>query len=88
MIIGVITFRGNIAYIHWYNRSRITGENAPKFAKVMGIGARVIGGSIVFTSILQMFFDLEILWWITVIGIIIGMICIVYGLIKYNRGIF
>ena len=54
----------------------------------MGIGATVIGGSIVFTSILQMFFDLEILWWITVIGIIIGMICIVYGLIKYNRGIF
>lgn len=59
-----------------------------KFAKVMGIGAMIIGGSIAFTSILQLIFDMEILWWIAVIGIIIGIFYMVYGLIKYNGGIF
>lgn len=87
-VIGVITYRGNIAYIHWYNRSKVTKENTHKFAKVMGIGAMVIGGSISFTSILQMIFNLEILWWIAVIGIILGIFCMGYGLIKYNHGIF
>lgn len=42
IVIGVITYRGNIAYIHWYNRFKVTKENTYKFAKVMGRGAMVI----------------------------------------------
>ena len=88
IVIGVITYRGNIAYIHWYNRFKVTKENTYKFAKVMGRGAMVIGGSISFTSILQMILNLEALWWIAIVGIVLGIFCMVYGLIKYNHGIF
>lgn len=40
------------------------------------------------TAILQMTFYNENIWYITVIGIVIGLIFMIYGQIKYNRGIF
>ena len=40
------------------------------------------------TAILQMIFCNEIIWYITVIGIVIGLIFMIYGQMKYNKGIF
>ena len=86
-ITGIITYRGNIMYIHWYNRWKVSKEDIPAFAKVMGIGIMIMGICIALTAILQMFFEREVFWWITVIGVVAGLICLIYGLMKYNKGI-
>lgn len=54
----------------------------------MGIGALIIGISMVITAILQMIFNNEAIWYITVIGIVIGLIFMIYGQLRYNKGIF
>ena len=87
-ILGIFNLKGNISSIHWYNRLKITEKNRKKYGKSMGIGSLIIGICMTITAILQMIFYNENIWYITVIGIIIGMIFMIYGQIKYNRGIF
>jgi len=86
-ILGILNFKGNISSIHWYNRLKITEENRKKYGKSMGIGALIIGICMTITAILQMIFYNENIWYITVIGIVIGLIFMIYGQIKYNKGI-
>lgn len=87
-ILGIFNLKGNISSIHWYNRLKITEENRKKYGKSMGIGSLIIGICMTITAILQMIFYNENIWYITVIGIVIGLIFMIYGQIKYNRGIF
>lgn len=88
IILGIVNIKGNINSIHWYNRRKITQETSKQYGKAMGIGSVIIGLSMSINAILQMIFKIEILWYITVIGIIIGLIFMLYGQIKYNKGIF
>ncbi len=88
IILGIFNFKGNITSIHWYNRSKVTRENTKKYGKIMGIGTLIIGICMVVTAILQMIFNNENIWYITVLGIIIGWIFMIYGQLKYNKGIF
>jgi len=87
-IMGIVNFNGNINTIHWYNRTKITKENSKKYGKAMGIGTIIIGVSIIITSILQMFNNNENIWYITIVGIAIGLIFMTYAQIKYNKGLF
>lgn len=87
-ILGIFNLKGNISSIHWYNRLKITEENRKKYGKSMGIGALIIGICMTITAILQMIFCNENIWYITVVGIVIGLIFMIYGQIKYNKGIF
>jgi hypothetical protein len=87
-VLGIFNLKGNISSIHWYNRLKITEENRKKYGKSMGIGSLIIGICMTITAILQMIFYNENIWYITVIGIVIGLIFMIYGQIKYNRGIF
>ncbi len=87
-ILGNFNWRGNIASIHWYNRTRITKENAKKYGKAMGLGTMIMGISMTLTGLLQMIFDMESLWYITLVGIIVGLAFMLYGQFKYNKGIF
>ena len=86
-VLGIFNLKGNISSIHWYNRLKITEENRKKYGKSMGIGSLIIGICMTITAILQMIFYNENIWYITVIGIVIGLIFMIYGQIKYNRGI-
>ena len=88
IILGIFNFKGNITSIHWYNRSKVTRENTKKYGKIMGIGTLIIGICMVVTAILQMIFNNDNIWYITVLGIIIGWIFMIYGQLKYNKGIF
>ena len=83
-ILGIFNLKGNISSIHWYNRLKITEKNRKKYGKSMGIGSLIIGICMTITAILQMIFYNENIWYITVIGIIIGLIFMIYGQIKYN----
>ena len=87
-ILGIFNLKGNISSIHWYNRLKITEENRKKYGKSMGIGSLIIGICMTITAILQMIFYNENIWYITVLGIVIGLIFMIYGQIKYNKGIF
>lgn len=86
--LGILNLKGNISSIHWYNRLKITEENRKKYGKSMGIGTLIIGICMSITAILQMIFSNENIWYITVVGIVLGLIFMIYGQIKYNKGIF
>ena len=86
--LGIMNYRGNISTIHWYNRRKVSKENESKYGKYMRIGTIIIGSSLTITSILQMLYYLEIFFYIIVIGIIVGLIFMLYSQIKYNKGIF
>lgn len=88
LVMGIYTYNGNINLIHWYNRTKINKSNAKQYGKFMGIGTCIIGISIVLTAILQMFLKLENLYYITIIGIVVGLLYMLYGQFKYNKGIF
>ena len=87
-VLGIFNLKGNISSIHWYNRLKITEENRKKYGKSMGIGSLIIGICMTITAILQMIFYNENIWYITVIGIVVGLIFMIYGQLKYNKGIF
>ena len=88
VIIGVSNIRGNISSIHWYNRRKVSEADAPKYGKCMGTGGIIIGGSLVVTALCEMVFQTEVVDYIGMIGLIIGVIIMLYGQIKYNKGIF
>ena len=78
-ILGIFNLKGNI--------STITKENSKEYGKIMGIGTSLIGICMTITAILQMIFNNEAIWYITVIGIVIGLIFMIYGQLRYNKGI-
>jgi len=87
-ILGLTNIRGNISSIHWYNRTKVKQEDVKKYGKAVGIGTLVIGRSIIISNVLYMIFDNEIFMSITLAGVVIGLIFILYGQFKYNKGIF
>lgn len=88
IIMGVINWKGNLSTIHWYNRRKVSETDAPKYGKAMGLGTLIMGSSMFMTAILQMIFDLEFIFYISLVGIIVGLIIMLYAQFKYNKGIF
>ena len=86
--LGIMNFKGNISSIHWYNRTKVKPEDVKKYGKAVGTGTLVIGISIIISNVLYMIFDNEIFMSITLAGVVIGLIFILYGQFKYNKGIF
>ncbi len=87
-ILGIMNISGNISSIHWYNRTRITEENRREYGRVVGAGTLIIGVSFVLSGILSLIFNNDLFMIITVLGSIVGLIFILYGQFKYNKGIF
>lgn len=87
-LLGCLNIMGNISSIHWYNRRKVREEDIPKYGRLIGSGTLVIGISLIVTGILQMIFNNEFIYYITVTGIVIGIVLIFWGQFKYNRGIF
>jgi len=88
MSMGLTNLKGNISTIHWYNRRKVSETDAPKYGKAMGLGTFIIGASIGLTAVLQMIFDLEIIFYLMIVGLIIGVSIMLYAQFKYNKGIF
>lgn len=87
-ILGVFNMKGNIASIHWYNRRKVTKENQKAYGLVMGLGTLIIGVCLIIAGIAQAFISIESGAVIMVIGILIGLALMLYGQIKYNKGLF
>lgn len=88
VVLGSSNIRGNIASVHWYNRRKVTEEDRPKYGKWVGAGTCTIGGSLVLSALLGMAFRAAALDYVVLGGCVIGLALILYGQLRYNRGIF
>jgi len=86
-VLGIINISGNISTIHSYNRRKVKEEDIPKYGKAVGTGTLIMGVSFVLGFIASFWSEL-IMACILVIGVIVGLAFILYGQIKYNKGIF
>ena len=86
-VIGIVNITGNISTVHSYNRRRVKEEDIPKYGKVVGIGTLIIGLSLVLGYILS-FWNEEIMGFIIALAVIVGLGLMLYGQIKYNKGLF
>ncbi len=86
--IGLANIKGNISTIHWYNRRRVTEENAPKYGRVVGTGIVIMGMSLVISFFVMTFWSEYIADIIVLVMGIDGFLVALYGQLKYNRGIF
>ncbi len=87
-IIGIINMTGNISTIHSYNRRKVTAEDAPKYGKAVGIGTLIMGISFVADFFLLLFSLENVMAFVTIPAIVIGIGFILYAQFKYNKGIF
>ena len=86
--LGIFNLRGNIGSIHWYNRRKVSKEDQLPYCRCMGLGTLIMGVSMVIAGIVQAILTPEVGAVIIVIGIIIGLVLILYAQFKYNKGIF
>ncbi len=80
--------RGSASTVHWYNRRRVSKEDAPKYGRAMGAGTLIMGACVTATAALQMIFDAEPIFYLTAAGAAIGLAVMIYAQFKYNKGIF
>lgn len=86
--LGIFNLRGNIGSIHWYNRRKVSKEDQLPYCRCVGLGTLLIGASMIIAGIVQSLLSAEVGAVIILIGIIIGLVLILYAQFKYNKGIF
>ena len=86
-VLGILNIRGNISTIHSYTRRKVKEEDVPKYGKAVGTGTLIMGISLVLAYIAA-FWNESMMPYIVFSAVIIGLPFILYGQIKYNRGIF
>ena len=86
-VIGIINIRGDISTVHWYNRRKVRQEDVPKYGKAVGAGSLIIGIAIIIAYVVSFWSETAITF-IILPAFIVGLGFILYGQIKYNRGIF
>ena len=82
IILGCMNMSGNISTLHSYHVKRVKEEDKAIFGKFVGIGTIIIGISLIIASL----FALSEM--MMIVGLIIGLIPILYAMFKYNKGIF
>ena len=95
IVIGILNVLGNVSMLHAYHRKRVSAEDLPAFARLVGIGTILCGVGIlmmgIFTTLAK---TLAAPIYETIgSGILIGALVIGLGIsffamIKYNKGIF
>lgn len=85
-VIGIVNIKGNISTIHSYNRRKVKEEDIPKYGKAVGIGTVIIGGALILSYFMT--FWNETIEIILLPAFVVGLAFILYGQIKYNKGIF
>ena len=86
-VMGVVNIKGNISTIHAYNRRKVKEEDIPKYGKAVGTGTLIMGISLVLGFIASLWSE-EMITYIILIGVVVGLGFILYGQFKYNGGIF
>ncbi len=88
IILGTSNYRGNVSSIHWYNRTRVSREDMPKYARCVGSGTLVVGISLIVSALLESVFQTSVFDYLILLGCAVGLGIVLYGQFKYNHGIF
>ena len=86
-VLGIVNIKGNISTIHSYNRRKVREEDIPKYGKAVGAGTLIMGISLVLGFVVS-FWSEEVMGFIILPALIVGLAFILYGQFKYNKGIF
>ena len=86
-VLGAVNIKGNIRTIHAYNRRNVREEDIPKYGRAVGTGTLIIGASLIVAwSIARR--NAEMTDVVVIPALAVGLAFILYGQLKYNRGIF
>ncbi len=88
LVLGITNYRGNISTIHWYNRIKVSEADVPKYGKCMGIGTIIFGGTLLATALLKILFKNSIVEIAIFVGFAVGLVFLLCGQFKYNKGLF
>ena len=86
-VMGIVNMTGDIGTIHAYNRRKIREEDIPKYGKAVGAGTFIMGAALVAAFIVA-FWKEELVAFILLPAVVVGLALILYAQFKYNRGIF
>ncbi len=86
--VGILNYRGNISSIHWYNRRKVSEADIPSYGRCMGIGSMVCGGALLLTAMLEILLKNPMVEITILLGFAIGLVFLLYGQFKYNKGLF
>ena len=85
--LGIAIYRGRTDLIHDYHQTKVEDKSA--YGKAFGKAMLVIAAAMLLSGIAGLFPSLiKLAILILIIGLIIGIGCIVAVQIKYNKGIF
>ena len=87
VVLGILNIKGNLKLLHSYHIKNVKEEDKVPFGRKIGAGAVIIGCAIILAKIAG-FFIPGIDNIIMIVGLIPGVILILYALFKYNKGIF
>ena len=95
IILGILNMNGNLSSLHSYHRHRVSEEDKPKFARLIGIGTIIAGASCAVMGVLSFLSEkLHNAAYMTAgsavlgVGLVVGLGISFYAMIKYNKGIF
>ena len=88
VMLGIFNMCGNIGTIHWYNRRKVTKENQKAYCMFVGLGTLIVGVAIIAGAVIQALGYLAASGLAIGIGVLIGLVLILYAQFKYNRGLF
>ena len=85
--LGIAIYKGNTDLIHDYHQTKVTDKSA--YGKAFGKAMLVIATVLLLSGIIGLFENMIILAVaILIIGLVIGIGCMIAVQIKYNKGVF
>ena len=86
-VLGIAIYNGKTDLIHDYHQTKVTNKSA--YGKAFGKAMLVIATVMLLSGIIGLFKNLHILAVaILIIGLVVGIGCIVAVQKKYNKGVF
>ena len=88
VMLGIFNMCGNIGTIHWYNRRKVTKENQKTYCMFVGLGTLIVGVAIIAGAVVQALGHIAASGLVIGVGVLIGLVFILYAQFKYNKGLF
>ena len=86
-VLGIAIYKGKTDLIHDYHQTKVTNKSA--YGKAFGKAMLVIATAMLLSSIIGLFENLHMLAVaILIIGLVVGIGCIVAVQKRYNKGVF
>jgi len=87
IVLGIVIYKGKTDLIHDYHQTKVTNKSA--YGKAFGKAMLVIATVMLLSGIIGLFKNLLMLAVaILIIGLVVGIGCIVAVQKKYNKGVF